>query len=64
MKEDMKSQNHAPLKFCHSSEDRFRGFCETYGTMFYYRSSGLPESWPDIMDIVLGTVDNEDLKED
>jgi len=63
-KEDLViEKKNAPLKFYRSSENRYRGFCENCGTMICYRGTGgLPESWPDMVDILLGTVDREDLE--
>lgn len=62
-KEDLETKKHLLLKFYRSSENRFREFCENCGTMICYRSrSGFPDSWPDMVDILLGTVDREDLE--
>lgn len=61
-KEEAGSSNDSTLIWYNSSEDRFRGFCGKCGTMLWLRSTGLPAEWPEMIDILLGTVDREDLE--
>ena len=63
-KENVGATNNAPLKWYKSSETKFRGFCDNCGTSLCYRSTGLKDSWPDMVDILLGTMDREDLEKD
>lgn len=64
-KKNVGTTKHAPLKWYKSSENKFRGFCENCGTSICYRMGiALKESWPDMVDILLGTVDREDLEKD
>ncbi|EPE27056.1 Mss4-like protein [Glarea lozoyensis ATCC 20868] len=49
------------LMFFESSENRRRSFCGRCGTNISYAALPMPEGWPDMLDIVLGTVDREDL---
>jgi hypothetical protein len=62
--EDIGTAKNLPLKWYQSSENKFRGFCENCGTSLCYRRTGLKESWPDMVDILLGTVDRVDLEKD
>jgi hypothetical protein len=52
------------LRWYKSSENGFRGSCSTCGTSLCYPSISLQESWPDMVDILLGTIDKEDLEND
>jgi hypothetical protein len=52
------------LTFFESSENRRRSFCGRCGTNLSYAAFPMPEGWPDMLDIVLGTVDREDLEKD
>jgi hypothetical protein len=64
-KEDLEIQKPPPFKLYRSSEPSFRGFCENCGTMLCYRSrKGFPDGWPDMVDILVGTVDREDLEKE
>ena len=47
-------------RYC-SSELRTRYFCNRCGTHLAYNVIPMPEGWPDMLDILLGTVDREDL---
>ncbi|TVY31856.1 hypothetical protein LOCC1_G008950 [Lachnellula occidentalis] len=49
------------LTFFESSENRRRSFCGRCGTHLAYAALPMPEGWPDMLDIVLGSVDREDL---
>lgn len=49
------------LGFYHSSERRTRSFCGRCGTYLAYSINPMPKGWPDMLDILLGTVDREDL---
>jgi hypothetical protein len=62
--ENVGTEKHLPLRWYKSSENRFRGFCGICGTSLCYRSTALRESWPDMVDILLGTVVREDLEND
>lgn len=44
-----------------SSEGRTRFFCGRCGTCLAYSMRPMPEGWPDMLDILLGTVDRNDL---
>ena len=59
-----KSGKGTALRLYNSSPGKYRGFCGNCGTMLMYKSFKFPESWPDMMDILLGTVDREDLERD
>lgn len=50
------------LRYYESSEMRTRTFCGRCGTPLCYNISPMPEPWPDMLDIVLGTIDREDLE--
>jgi hypothetical protein len=50
------------LSFFESSPTRTRSFCSRCGTSLTYAVVPMPEGWPDMLDIVLGTVDREDLE--
>ena len=52
------------LDFYESSAGRRRSFCGRCGTMVAYAALPMPHGWPDMLDIVLGTVDREDLERD
>ena len=58
--------NSSPLRFYDSSPGRRRSFCSRCGTMLSYIafSHGVPDGWPLMLDIVLGTVDREFLEKD
>jgi len=45
-----------------SSDKRTRTFCSRCGTNISYNVSPMPEPWPDMLDILLGTIDREDLE--
>ncbi|MCJ1244329.1 hypothetical protein MMC30_001527 [Trapelia coarctata] len=45
-----------------SSEGRTRFFCGRCGTHLAYAAKPMPEGWPDMLDIVLGTFDRGDLE--
>ncbi|TEY84008.1 hypothetical protein BOTCAL_0023g00290 [Botryotinia calthae] len=47
-----------------SSEARTRYFCGRCGTNIGYRVSPMPEGWPEMLDVVMGTIDREDLESD
>jgi hypothetical protein len=49
------------LTFFESSENRRRSFCGRCGTNISYAALPMPEGWPDMLDIVLGTVERGDL---
>lgn len=53
--------NDSYLTFFESSENRRRSFCGRCGTNLTYAALPMPEGWPDMLDIVLGTADREDL---
>lgn len=59
-------QSSSPLTFYDSSPGRRRSFCSRCGTMLSYiaYSHGVPEGWPLMLDIVLGTLDREFLEKD
>ena len=46
------------------SEGVTRTFCERCGTNMTYSRHPMPESWPEMLDILMGTVDREDLEKD
>ncbi|MCJ1476366.1 hypothetical protein MMC13_005032 [Lambiella insularis] len=46
----------------HSSEGVTRTFCGRCGTNLTYARHPMPHGWPAMLDIVLGTVDREDLE--
>jgi len=50
------------LTFYQSSENRRRSFCGRCGTSVSYAALPMPEGWPDMLDIVMGTVDRGDLE--
>ncbi len=52
------------LTFYESSENRTRSFCSRCGTYLAYRIQPTIEGWPDMIDILLGTVDREFLNEE
>ena len=52
------------LTFYESSEGRRRSFCGRYGTNVAYSIFPMLEGWPKMLDIVLGTVDRQDLDTD
>jgi hypothetical protein len=52
------------LSFFESSPTKTRSFCSRCGTPLTYAVVPMPEGWPDMLDIVLGTVDREDLEKD
>jgi hypothetical protein len=47
-----------------SSEGRRRFFCGRCGTNLAYVAFPMPEGWPDMLDIILGTIYREDLEGD
>lgn len=47
------------LTFYESSEGRRRSFCGRCGTNLAYAMFPTPEGWPEMLDVVLGTVDRE-----
>ncbi|KAE9369025.1 hypothetical protein N431DRAFT_428696 [Stipitochalara longipes BDJ] len=63
-RENLGTKQYSPFKWYKSSETKFRGFCDNCGTSLCYRSTALMESWPDMVDILLGTVDREYLEKD
>ena len=63
-RENLGSEKSLAFRWYRSSSDKFRGFCENCGTNLCYRSSSLPESWPDMVDFLLGTIDRDDLEKD
>ena len=50
------------LTFYESSEGRRRSFCGRCGTNLAYSIYPTPEGWPEMLDVVLGTVDREFLE--
>lgn len=50
------------IRHYQSSDMRTRSFCSRCGTNICYNVSPMPESWPDMLDILLGTMDREDLE--
>jgi len=62
--ENLGTKQYTPLKWFKSSDTKFRGFCDNCGTSLCYRSTNLMPGWPDMVDILLGTVDREDLEKD
>ena len=52
------------LTFYESSEGRRRTFCGRCGTSLAYAIFPMLEGWPDMLDIVLGTIDRQDLEND
>lgn len=50
------------LTFYESSEGRRRSFCGRCGTNLAYSIFPTPEGWPEMLDVVLGTVDREYLE--
>jgi hypothetical protein len=52
------------LSFFESSPAHTRSFCSLCGTNLTYAVVPMPQGWPDMLDIVLGTVDREDLEKD
>ena len=50
------------LTFYESSEGRRRSFCGRCGTNLAYSIFPTPEGWPEMLDVVLGTVDREYLQ--
>lgn len=58
------SKHDTYLHFYESSPNRVRSFCSRCGTQMSYAIPEMPEGWPDMLDIVLGTVDREDLEKD
>ncbi len=50
------------LTFYESSEGRRRSFCGRCGTNLAYAIFPTPEGWPDMLDVVLGTVGREHLE--
>ena len=50
------------LTFYESSEGRRRSFCGRCGTNLAYSIFPTPEGWPEMLDVVLGTVDREFLE--
>ena len=51
-----------PVTFYQSSPNVTRSFCGRCGTSLAYWYQPLPAGWPVVIDIVLGTVDREDLE--
>lgn len=49
------------LSFYRSSALRTRSFCGRCGTYLAYSVNPMPEGWPDMLDISLGSIDREDL---
>lgn len=49
------------LTFYESSEGRRRSFCGRCGTNLAYSMFPVLEGWPEMLDVVLGTVDTQDL---
>ncbi|KAI4151788.1 MAG: hypothetical protein LQ340_003296 [Diploschistes diacapsis] len=49
------------LSFYASSVGRRRSFCGRCGTSLAYAAFPMPSGWPDMLDIVLGTIDRHDL---
>lgn len=47
-----------------SSDARTRYFCGRCGTSIGYRVSPMPSGWPEMLDVVMGTIDREDLESD
>ena len=47
------------LTFYESSEGRKRSFCGRCGTDLAYSIFSTPEGWPEMLDLVLGTIDRE-----
>ena len=45
-----------------SSEKVYRTFCRRCGTPLTCSMSPMPEKWPDMLDIMLGSIDREDLE--
>ena len=52
------------LTFYESSEGRRRSFCGRCGTNLAYTIFPILEGWPVILDIVLGTIDRQDLEDE
>ena len=52
------------ITFYESSEGRRRSFCGRCGTNLAYSIFPTPEGWPEMLDIVLGTIDREYLEKD
>lgn len=50
------------LRFHKSSDPRYRSFCGRCGTPICYNYRPMPDGWPEMLDIVLGTIDREDLE--
>jgi hypothetical protein len=59
-----KSRDNTTLAFYTSSEGRTRAFCSNCGTQFAYSAFPYPEGWPRMLDIWIGSVDQEDLEKD
>ncbi|KAF7908792.1 uncharacterized protein EAE98_012451 [Botrytis deweyae] len=47
-----------------SSDARTRYFCGRCGTNIGYRISPMPEGWPEMLDVMMGTIDKKDLDSD
>lgn len=52
------------LRFYKSSERTTRSFCGKCGTNLTYSIPNLGQGWPDMFDVVLGTLDKGDLEND
>ena len=52
------------LTFYESSRGRRRSFCNRCGTNLAYAVFPMPEGWPKVLDIVLGSIDRQDLERD
>lgn len=57
-------QASSPLGTYTSSSNRTRHWCPKCGTHLAYRVHPMPDEWPEMLDILLGTIDREDLELD
>ncbi|KAI9714896.1 MAG: hypothetical protein M1820_000185 [Bogoriella megaspora] len=66
LRQNSKECQESTLRFFVGSKDRTRSFCGHCGTNIAYAAWPLPESakgFPDLFDVVLGTLDREDLEQ-
>jgi hypothetical protein len=60
----MRSADDSFLTAFVTSEARTRYFCGRCGTSIAYRVNPMPDGWLEMLDVVMGTIDREDLELD
>ncbi|KAM3081442.1 hypothetical protein ACMFMG_004906 [Clarireedia jacksonii] len=60
----MRSADDSFLTAFSTSDARTRYFCGRCGTSIGYRVSPMPNGWPEMLDVVMGAIDRENLESD